>query len=128
MGYFPNGTAGDAYEAEFCNRCAHEDEEKGCPVMMAHILHAYGENGKGSPAEQILEMLIPRKADGFNDRCAMFVPRDRLKSPRRPGSTPDGGTCRHWELEPIVNDADQKIGERCARCRKPFALSLGGAP
>jgi hypothetical protein len=77
MGYFPNGTAGDYYEAEFCNKCIHQaqkDEEPGCPVMMAHMLYAYQLcNQKDDPGKVILDLLIPETKDGIgNERCAMF--------------------------------------------------------
>jgi len=72
MGYFSNGTEGDCYERQYCNRCVHEDAEKGCAVMLAHVLHNYEECNK---EDSILHILIPRKADGFNDQCAMFMER-----------------------------------------------------
>ena len=72
MGYFPNGSAGDYFERTHCNKCAHENEEKGCPVMLAHVLYSYELcNEKKHPGKVILDMLIP---DG-EASCAMKVPR-----------------------------------------------------
>lgn len=72
MGYFPNGTAGDCYEAKYCNRCIHEGgrDGPGCAVMLAHLLHNYEECNK---PESILHLLIPRDKEGWNQQCAMFV-------------------------------------------------------
>ncbi|MGI9492585.1 MAG: hypothetical protein ACR2QF_09325 [Geminicoccaceae bacterium] len=70
MGYFPNGTAGDMYEARYCARCIHEDHDKGCPVMLLHLLYNYDEcNNEGS----FLHTLIPRDKDGWNEQCSMFI-------------------------------------------------------
>ncbi len=70
MAYFPNGTAGDMYEAEYCSRCIHRDDKNGCAVMLAHLLHNYDEcNNK----ESILHILIPRNSEGDNEQCTMFV-------------------------------------------------------
>ena len=72
MGYFPNGTAGMAYEAEYCDNCIHRhgpDGESGCAVWLAHLLHNYDDcNDEGS----ILHILIPRDGIG-NKRCTMFI-------------------------------------------------------
>lgn len=80
MGYFSNGAEGDFYEAEFCSRCAHRDDVRGCPVWNAHLLFAYQECDSGSNAETILNMLIPIAANAAkNERCAMFVPAKGLR-------------------------------------------------
>ena len=66
MGYFSNGTEGSMYEGAHCRHCIHYDD---CAVWDAHLLYNYDEcNNKKS----ILHYLIPRKADGFNDKCKMF--------------------------------------------------------
>jgi len=73
MGYFPNGSAGDAYEAEYCHRCIHEngkDGKSGCHVMLAHLIHNYKESNN---EDSILHMLIPRDKEGWNQECEMFV-------------------------------------------------------
>lgn len=77
MGYFANGTEGDMFEAQNCNKCVHEDDEKGCPVMLAHLLYSYELcNAKDHPGKHMLDMLIPRKG-AWNERCAMFHERPR---------------------------------------------------
>jgi hypothetical protein len=74
MAYFPNGTAGMMYEAEFCDRCVHQngpDGESGCAVMLAHMLHNYAECNK---EDSILHLLIPRTKDGCGaEQCKMFI-------------------------------------------------------
>ena len=74
MGYFPNGTAGMAYEDQYCVRCIHRDGpdgKSGCAVWLAHLLHNYKEcNNKDS----ILDILIPRTQENlWNAQCRMFV-------------------------------------------------------
>lgn len=74
MGYFPNGTEGEAYEAHYCAKCIHRDGpdgKSGCSVMLAHLLHNYDECNK---PDSILHLLIPRVKDGIgNERCTMFI-------------------------------------------------------
>lgn len=75
MGYFSNGTEHDMYVAEYCERCQHNDEQAGCPVMNLHWLWNYDQTGKDDTAKakaEALTMLIPRGTDGFNDKCTMF--------------------------------------------------------
>ena len=73
MGYFPNGTAGEIYEAEYCDKCVHQngqDGESGCAVWLAHLLRNYDECNDD---QSILHMLIPRSDDGlYNKQCLMF--------------------------------------------------------
>jgi hypothetical protein len=86
MGYFPNGTAGDMYEAKWCARCVHHEddpEKPGCPVMLAHVLYAYEECNSQSNAKHILDELIPIDEDGWNKQCAMFVTVEDLTRKRR---------------------------------------------
>lgn len=80
MGYFSNGTEGALYEAKYCSGCRHNTDE-GCPVMLVHLLHAYSECNKGSAAEEILNLLIPRKPGGLNDKCTMHSPTEDRTSP-----------------------------------------------
>jgi hypothetical protein len=76
MGYFPNGSSGSDYEAQYCSRCVHQngpDGTSGCAVWLAHLLDNYDECNQD---ESILDLLIPRTKDGLaNERCRMFVPR-----------------------------------------------------
>lgn len=75
MGYFPNGTSGEAYEAQFCSRCIHQKlDDGGCAVWLAHMLHNYDECNK---PDSILNLLSPRAKDRpGNEECAMFHPVD----------------------------------------------------
>lgn len=70
MAYFSNGTEGESYEAQYCDRCIHQKhDEGGCAVWLAHMLHNYDECNK---PDSILHLLIPR--DGiWNRECKMFV-------------------------------------------------------
>ena len=75
MGYFPNGTSWQDYEAKFCDRCIHgQDPDNGCPVAAAHFFFSYEECNSESNAKTMLDMLIPIRKDGLaNERCAMFA-------------------------------------------------------
>ncbi len=87
MGYFSNGSEGAEYEALFCDRCVHRDEELGvdkpCPIWMMHLLYNYELcNEKDHPGKVMLDSFIPREEPGFNGngRCRMFV-QDPNESP-----------------------------------------------
>jgi hypothetical protein len=73
MGYFSNGSEGADYEAQWCDRCLHQET---CAVWLAHLVSNYKEcNNPNS----ILHMLIPQSADGLsNERCRMFVDKGLL--------------------------------------------------
>jgi hypothetical protein len=79
LAYFPNGSTGHDYEAQFCWNCIHYGPEDGpgCPVWGAHLLFNYDQldkNGESTTdAAKILSMLIPEREDGFADECRMFV-------------------------------------------------------
>lgn len=75
MGYFPNGSAGEAYEAEWCNRCVHQ---MGCGVWFAHLSFAYGATPEQA---KVLDTLIPRQGTR-NLKCAMFVSLEDVKRRR----------------------------------------------
>jgi hypothetical protein len=79
MGYFPNGTAGDMYEADYCNKCINEDEEKGCPIMMLHLMWNYDavdpKTAENKARRQALEAFIPTDREGWNQQCRMFKAR-----------------------------------------------------
>jgi hypothetical protein len=79
MGYFSNGSEGDGYQEHYCDRCIHDNAEKGvyCPIWNLHLLHNYEEcNNKDS----YLHVLIPRAEGGGNDRCTMFIERGNLSN------------------------------------------------
>lgn len=69
MGYFANGSEGEAYQAKWCRRCVH-DADGSCPVFDLHVLYNYGQSKKPSTASA-LAMFIPREAGG-NGQCVMF--------------------------------------------------------
>jgi hypothetical protein len=73
MGYFPNGTSGEQYEAEFCNHCIHQNEDTGCPVMNIHLLYNYDQLQDGQEnLKQAMDILIPRP-DIHSEQCSMFI-------------------------------------------------------
>ena len=70
MAYFANGTEGQMYEEEYCERCIHGD---GCSVWMLHLMLNYDQHDEPKIAE-MLNTLIPRKENGLgNEQCSMFV-------------------------------------------------------
>lgn len=76
MGYFSNGSEGEWYEAQYCNRCVHQPAgDIGCPVLDLHLLYNYDQLRKDS-TRRALAMFIPEK-DGRNGQCAMFWERGR---------------------------------------------------
>lgn len=78
MAYFPNGTAGEIYEAQYCNRCVHQDGpdgQSGCAVWLSHLLKNYDDCNN---PDSILHILIPRSKDGLsNEQCSMFLDKER---------------------------------------------------
>jgi len=84
MGYFPNGTAGDAFYETHCAGCVHDEEwreheRNPCPVWNAHLLYSYQLcNEKGLPGKDILDMLIPHDGSG----CAMQHPSPKVLAAR----------------------------------------------
>ena len=71
MGYFANGTDGLIYGDKHCSKCIHGQGEP-CAVWDAHVLYSYELcNSKSNP----LDILIPRRADGHNEQCRMFIQR-----------------------------------------------------
>ncbi len=68
MGYFSNGIEGDEYEAQYCNKCVHNLEEFGCPVLELHLLYNYDECNN---EDSILHKAIPFEK-GENGRCVFF--------------------------------------------------------
>lgn len=78
MGYFSNGSEGEGFQEAFCDRCLHDNFEKGiyCPIWNLHLRDNYKEcNNKDS----YLHTLIPREG-AFNGRCTMFVDRGLLSN------------------------------------------------
>lgn len=67
MGYFPNGTSGEIFEANVCAKCVHEGN---CAVWDLHLFKNYDQLKDGQ--EQLrdaLNMLIPDDTV----ECKMFV-------------------------------------------------------
>ena len=66
MGYFPNGSSGEGFQEQFCDKCQHGIDGN-CAVWRAHLVHNYNECNN---PPSILHMLIPRG----EDTCNMFIP------------------------------------------------------
>jgi hypothetical protein len=114
MGYFPNGTAGMAFEDRYCSKCVHRegsDGDSGCAVMLSHILFAYKLcNDKEDEGKQILDILIPIAEDKCdNDQCAMFhegpavVAKGCLDGRRPEDPTPIMPAMRQWAKDHGLN-------------------------
>lgn len=74
MGYFSNGTEGEAYFADHCAHCVHNNKDDGCPVWTAHLLYSYRDC---NDPQSILHILIPkRESAAGNEACRMFHPTD----------------------------------------------------
>lgn len=79
MGYFSNGSEGEYYFEEWCDKCAHmpEDPKDGsCPVWDLHLMSNYQECNK---KDSYLHILIPRSKDGGNEKCTMFIERQKAE-------------------------------------------------
>ena len=74
MGYFPNGTSGNAYQERYCERCAH-DVNRDCAVWLAHLVTEHcDKDGETSEAGKVLDMLIPETENGIGcKQCKMFI-------------------------------------------------------
>ncbi len=78
MAYFPSGSAGADYEEQYCSRCIHDGDERGCAVMLAHNFYNYDDCNK---PESILHLLIPRSENGLgNEQCRMFHLKPELRA------------------------------------------------
>lgn len=69
MGYFSNGTEGQCYEEQFCEKCVHYE---GCAVWALHLAYNYDEANK---KDSFLHAMIPYR-DGFNKKCSMFYQKE----------------------------------------------------
>ena len=85
MGYFPNGSAGDRYQAQYCDRCINWRETSpgsgnwGCPIMDLHTEWNYEQHDIGlieRAKKHALDNFIERKKDTFCDKCKMFIEND----------------------------------------------------
>ena len=69
MAYFPNGTSGDVFREQYCDRCKWDNDES-CPIWAAHLMYNYEECNND---KSILHMLIKNTPDGlFADECYFF--------------------------------------------------------
>lgn len=85
MGYFPNSTAFDFYNAKYCQHCVNntkkDDEYYMCIIQALHLEHNYD---ACNDDKHIIHKLIPR--DGIkNKECSMF----RVIDPDRCTETED---------------------------------------
>ncbi len=75
MGYFSNGTEGEAYQSCYCWRCKNWKEDEfgvGCPIWDAHIIHStYGKEERHKVRRKVLDTLIP-EGKVRNQQCSMF--------------------------------------------------------
>lgn len=62
MGTFSNGTEGDTYRAEYCDKCIHDIREN-CPIWGLHLT--------AMAPRAVLDLFISRKGI-WNDECKLF--------------------------------------------------------
>lgn len=83
MAYFPNGSAGMDYEAHYCDKCVHWQDDNPCAVMGLHMSWNYeacnGDQPDATPEAKAkfyaLEYLIPHIPNSLGaDQCKMFHP------------------------------------------------------
>jgi hypothetical protein len=73
VGYFSNGTEGELYRERYCERCVHDRGEAFCPVWEAHLWFNADQH-EDNAVKEFLDILIPRRPDGSNGECRMFLP------------------------------------------------------
>lgn len=76
MGYFPNGTEYQAYEARYCAHCRNDTDDKPCWILGMHLALNYDQRAStddGRKAAHLLGSLIPRE-ELTNGECVMFRP------------------------------------------------------
>lgn len=79
MAYFPNGTAGEMFQARQCFRCRNYRDKgdgfgHGCPIWDVHFIVAYdqiGDTEKAKALRTVLSILIPEDGVHPGD-CSMF--------------------------------------------------------
>lgn len=127
MAYFPNGTAGEAYEAQWCSKCIHGEnyrpsDGKACPIWDAHMLYSYDLcNKTDDPGKVMLDMLIP--VDGvYAGECRMFVDASKLGVKAREDLWYEGppipDTPHGWMLKFCRHDNE--------RLSRPFPVKVDG--
>lgn len=97
MAYFPNGTAGMAYQEDYCLKCRnHRDLDDGrgpgCAIWDAHLLFSYeaaGDKPEAKAMRKVLNVLIPEDDKSFPEQCAMYFDdgKDHLTLPMFPEAT-----------------------------------------
>ena len=85
MAYFPNGSSGDRYQAEYCENCWNWHDLNGgrglgCPIWDFHLMDCYPAYGKDNDDNQavrkILEHFIPSDKELNPKLCSMFLPKN----------------------------------------------------
>ena len=87
MAYFPNGSSGMQYQAQYCDNCWNYRDLKdgrghGCPIWDFHMVSNYDQNRNttvGGFYKDSLEHFIPTKKDGiYADKCTMFLSKNEI--------------------------------------------------
>ena len=74
MAYFSNGSEGEQFREENCDRCVH-DLKQGCAIWLLHLTRNYEqlkETPDGKAVKEMLNTLIPQDKDGFARKCSLF--------------------------------------------------------
>jgi len=83
VAYFPNGTSGEVFRDQYCDRCKW-DKDQSCPIWAAHLVYNYDECNNN---KSILHMRIKETPDGlYADECYFF----EHKHPELPFAAQDG--------------------------------------
>jgi hypothetical protein len=74
MAYFSNGSSGDRYMENWCERCRNfkrrEDEDtEGCPIWDLHLMYNYNENELHA---KMRDHFIPMDKKYNPQQCRMF--------------------------------------------------------
>lgn len=91
MGYFANGSEGEAYFCYYCRTCRNNGDDisdEGCAVWDLHLSFNYDAASDewtkhdspslhGGTLRAVLDSLIPR-IGGVNQQCLMYRPREEL--------------------------------------------------
>ena len=59
MTYFANGTEGELFQEENCDKCKNNPKKGMCPIIQLHYEYNYELCNSKSKAKKILDFLIP---------------------------------------------------------------------
>ena len=114
MGYFSNGTEGEAYQVEYCDRCANQEVGDGGTIWLLHLFHNHDACNK---PDSIVHSLIQRKY-GLNLQCTM-VTNGRSQSEPRSYDPVDLVSRSRCGDSKAINVSGRVARSRSSRRRRP---------